>query len=146
MADYIYCGTDVQVGAANTASLLASHQAIWCPNHRLRPWHVTNHPSSGDRMWLAWSAQANGALTLLGGGRVQLGPKQKFGSAALWTDRAARQHAKSLGYSGPTSMSFLKLDPITMATPTVVNGMHVASGLSELSQAQSSLLAQMLTV
>jgi hypothetical protein len=43
-------------------------------------------------------------------------------------------------------MSFLKLDRISLVTPAVVSGMHVASGLSELSIPQSSLLAQILAV
>ena len=51
MSDWIYCATDAQVNAQNTAALLYPHGAIWCCPPGLRQWN--GNPAAGEK--LQWS-------------------------------------------------------------------------------------------
>jgi hypothetical protein len=146
VGDYIYCGTDTQVGCVDTASLLQTHQAIWCPPPRLRPWHVQHQPAGGECIWLCWSPQPGATLTLLGGGRLVANPRAVFRTSVLWTNRAARQQALALGYTGPLNMSFLAVAKAHMIQPQPVPGLAVPSGLSELTGQQAQNMRQRLPV
>src|SRR5207249_470187 len=107
MADYVYCGTEPPVGAAETRSLLlGSFHAIWCP-----PAHITADVTKGDRVWLVWRSSPTAVPVLLGGGRVAVTHEGR----ALWTNATllgVRPAAEALGYRGPTNMAFLHLTGI----------------------------------
>jgi hypothetical protein len=109
MPDWIYCATGQQVDAASTASLLATHQAIWCSPPGLRP-NGPGVPAPNDRVWLVW--RDGGSPVLLGGGRALAAPRQLYNTATLWVDPdmpGIRAAAVGLGYGGGPAMSFLRL-------------------------------------
>jgi hypothetical protein len=64
-------------------------------------------------LWLVWRAAAAAQpVLLLGGGRIEQSPRLLFQTNLLWTDpdaRGLRAAAEALGYGGPTSMTFLRL-------------------------------------
>ncbi len=148
MADYLYCGTPDQVPAVQTQALLqGQHHAIWCPPHRLIPWHVTTQPANGDRVWLLWRSTRGAAPLLLGGGRIVMTPQ----GGVLWTNRTlpgVRPAAEALGYEGPANMAFLHLtgtvSPAQLAP--VPNLGAFANGLNEASAAEVTVLGGVLVI
>src|SRR5262249_285539 len=52
MADWVFCATGRQAGAAHTATLLRGHQAVWCPPPGAGPGWPEPHPRPGERLWL----------------------------------------------------------------------------------------------
>lgn len=148
MKDFVYIGTNVQVGAANTAALLRKWRAIWCPPPNLRPWHVQQHPVPGDRLWLCWMPDTDATtLHVLGGGYIEAAPRQLFDTVLLWTNLdlpGVAPAARALGYEGSNNMSFLRLqqDGLNVLNePFPQNPRHgYASGLSDLT---APLLAEL---
>jgi hypothetical protein len=111
MADWIYCGSNSQVNAPGTQSLLRTHHAIWCSPPGLRHWPGTPH--LGERLWLVWREEDfSPTVLLLGGGRIEQAPRARLDTNLLWTDvdhRGMRPEAERLGYEGGTAMTFLRL-------------------------------------
>jgi hypothetical protein len=147
MADWIYCATRGQVGAAATQSLLRAHQVIWCAPRSRRRWPGV--PIPGERLWLVWQGQQDGDLVvlLLGGGRLVAHAELRFGSNLLWTTAlypGIYAEAVRLGYSGASSMSFLRLEAaqVTPAeNPPQVPGLGpLPIGLSQAAPPQVALL------
>lgn len=138
---YAYCGSPGQVGVEATAALLRDHSAIWCPPPRLRPWSVSSMPAKGDFLWLCWRA-AEGEVLVLGGGRLVSSGTPAFGADVLRCSPTLRDAALGLGYSGPTNMSFLVLEPASVGAPTVVPGLGLSIGLSQLDDKQSGQLGK----
>ena len=108
MSDWIYRATDQQVNAQRTWELLANpnFHAIWCPPPNLHGWPQNPSPAAGDRLWLVWQTQND--TQLRGGGRLQPHAPPLF----LWTNAhlpGVRPFAQTLGYHGPTNMSFLRI-------------------------------------
>ena len=145
-ADLVYVGTFAQVDEANTAALLGSaHAAIWCPPHRLIPWHGT--PRAGSRVWLTWRANGPGdPLTLLGGGRLR--SVLMFNNATL---PGVRPFATNLGYPAqPTNMTFLQLVTPTVLAPGTflpvpgVDPPH--NGLNDLAPGDAAILSGLLPI
>jgi hypothetical protein len=112
MTDWIYCATRAQADAAKTQSLLRTHQVVRCAPRPPRAWPRT--PVAGERLWLVWQGQQdeNPVALVLGGGRLVAHAQERFGTNLLWTDPlypGIRAEAVRLGYSGTSSMSFLRL-------------------------------------
>ncbi len=134
MADWIYVGTEGGVDAHDTQSLLRSHGAIWCPG--------TDRPLAGERLWLLWRDQAGGDVLLLGGGRLVASDAGIF-----WTSRhdvTMRDTARALGYAGPDSMRFLRLEhrvyPPDGTFPVVTGLGAIPAELSEANPGQVAIL------
>lgn len=142
MADLLYCGTDEQVSAAHTQSLLqGAHQAIWFPPSARRAVAVV-----GDRLWLLWRGQL-AAPVLLGGGRIVTAPN----GSVSWTNATlpgVRAAAVGLGYGGPTNMAFLHLDGTVFPSQVIaVSGLgQIPSGLSSATSAQTGILSGLLHI
>jgi len=150
--DLVYCATDTQVPAAKTAELLKRMRAVWCPPPRLRPWHVPVPPVGGERIWLLWFSQGRVPI-LLGGGRLEVAPRQLFGTQVLWTNadlKGLKNAAIGLGYAGPTNMSFLlvadPMSPNNGARPPVAPAAGLPSGLNDSNSALSNYLAGFLPI
>jgi len=151
VSEWIYCATAGQVNEVHTQSLLQSHHAIWCKPPGLASW--PGNPQSGDRVWLVWRAQsATDPTFLLGGGRIQGNSRRVFNTRLLWTNRdlpGVRAAAQLLGYSGPTSMSFLWLQPTVLPAgePIQIAGLGlVQAGLNIATQQQIQLLRGLLPI
>jgi hypothetical protein len=151
MADWIYCATAGQVNAENTQSLLRSHRAIWCPPPGMFPWPGT--PQPGERLWLVWRQLSDAEPTaLLGGGRVLAAPRQLFGTSLLWTNPdvpGLYDAAVDLGYAGPTSMSFLRLDGTVFPAegqPEIAGLGQLSPGLNTATEQQAEALAGVLPI
>lgn len=150
MPDWIYCGSDSAVDAADTQSLLRTHQAIWCGPPGLRPWPGTPQPE--ERLWLVWRDSGNAqTVLLLGGGRVEQAPRSLFGTKLLWTDPDApglRAAAEQLGYGGGTSMSFLRLTDVVLPNgqPPIQGLVGIDTRLNVASAAQVAALMAALPI
>jgi hypothetical protein len=138
-ANWIYCGSGSEVDANGTQSLLRDRRAIWCSPPGLRPWPATPQPA--EPLWLVWrQADFVPDLLLLGGGKIQQAPRQLFGTNLLWTNPDAqglRAAAVRLGYEGPTSRSFLRLQPVVLPTgqpPIQIDGVHYGLNLASPDQ------------
>lgn len=110
MPDWVYVGTNPPVDANGTAALLRDNKAIWCPPSARN----NGMPDPGDRLWLVWRPDGGPDVDLLGGGIVT--PNQQTADV-LWTEAhrtGLRAAAQAVGYSGPTNMAFLVLDPRTV--------------------------------
>lgn len=115
MASYVYVGTSGGVDAEHTAQLLRDFNAIWCPPTNVIRWNVQDQPKAKDRIWLIWANQVPtfDPPLLLGAGHLMQATRARFGSEMLWSNGDApgiRPAAERLGYRGPTSMVFLRLD------------------------------------
>lgn len=115
MTNYVYVGTSGGVDVKNTAQLLRDYNAIWCPPTNVIRWNVQDQPKENDRIWLIWANQLPtfDPPFLLGGGNLMKASRVRFGSEMLWSNADApgiRPAAERLGYRGPTSMSFLRVD------------------------------------
>ncbi len=136
MAEWIYCATGAQVGAAGAAALLREHQAVWCPPPGIGMGWPEPHPRPGDRLWLVWRSLAGvpGPAALLGGGRILPAPRILWQTDVLWAeaDRAGlAQTFAELGYSGPAfSRGFLRVE---LAAPVPEKDFPDAPGLGALS-------------
>jgi len=129
MPDWVHCATNQQVDATNTASLLTTHQAIWCTPPNLHP-GGPGVPAADDRVWLVWR-NGHGPV-LLGGGRVLPAPRHLYGTDSLWTNPdmdGIRAAAEALGYTGGSAMSFIRLDHPQILPPP---GFPPAAGLGPL--------------
>jgi hypothetical protein len=150
MADWIYCGSDSAVNAADTQSLLRTHQAIWCSPPGLRPWPAT--PQPGDRLWLVWrQSPAAQTVLLLGGGRIEQAPRNLFGTNLLWTDPdhpSVRAAAELLGYDSGTAMSFLRLEALVFPAgqPQVQGLGGIDNRLNVATAAQVAALSALLPI
>ena len=139
MASRIYVGTYPPVDAAGTQSLLRTHQAIWCPG--------TSRPAAGDRLWLVWRAQHGGQVLLLGGGTLVDSDVGIF-----WTvrhDAGMRDEARALGYTGPDSMRFLRVQDFMLpnGVPPAVAGLGMlANGLNDASTIQEGMMRALLPI
>jgi hypothetical protein len=142
MKDYIYCGTEPPVGAANTQKLLfGSFNAIWCPRRRMAV-----EPKPGERLWLVWRKIDGAVPLLLGGGRLLTSDH----GGIFWTNaslRGVRPAAVDLGYRGPTNMAFLHLTCVVIpAKRSSVNVWAIRPGLNVASYLQVDMLSQVLRI
>lgn len=152
MADFLYCATDTQVPANETALLLAKHHIIWCPPPGLHAWHVSIYPKGRERIWLVWRTQ-HSAPVMLGGGRLVTAPRRLFKTDVLWTEKdlpGIKIACRTLGYSVPPSMSVLRLDAPIICTsskrPSFPQLISCRSGLSDLSPTMASILDSILHI
>ena len=150
MPDWIYCGTEQQADAQGTQNLLRTHQAVWCSSPRLRAWPGEAAP--GERLWLVWRATNSDSTSLLGGGTLLRGPREVYHSTLLWTEadlKGLRAEAVKQGYSGPTSMSFLRLSNVVFpdSSPIAIVGLgHLVGGLNAATAEQTERLEKALRI
>ena len=146
MPDWIYCGSEGAASALNTQALLQNHAAIWCQPPGLARWPA-RRPQPDERLWLVYRvANLHETVLLLGGGRVVQAPRMLFRTNLLWTNSdvpGLRDAAIQLGYRGPTSMAFLRLNHIVFPNgqPQVQGLAGIRSGLNNASPEQIANLS-----
>jgi hypothetical protein len=138
----VYVGSNQQVSATNTQSLLAQHRAVWCSPPRLRPWGA--NPQPNEKLWLLWRDQL-GVPLVLGCGLLQQNAVARYGTLFLWTNTdipGVRPAAQALGYGGGTGMSFLHLSGVHLCQPpaAVANLGNVNSGMNTATPHQVAAL------
>ena len=150
MPDWVYCGTDQQVGAAETLALLVNYNAAWCSPPNLRAWPAAPAPAAGDRLWLVWTG-AGAPPVLLGGGRILANAQPRYGTALLWTNTdipGVTQYAMIQGYGGGTGMSFLRLGNVVACNAPFPNApqLQVSPSWNFVGPAIAAQLAAMLQI
>lgn len=154
MRNWIYCGTSKQVGAGETRGLLEDRSAIWCPPMGKSAWPT--EPRDGDPLWLVWQREAGSAtcpILLLGAGKIVVNSVERFQTPVLFTESdipGTRDAAIGIGYSGPTSMSFLVLRnrvfPNIGQFPEIKGLGTIRSGLNGCDEVQAAELRKMLNI